>query len=234
MARQVDPWPGGLRSAQRAFSGALREAARAAGLRTRSGHVWGASGEFLYAAYPSMWRNAMRVSTSSNIKTLAMDDALWDVLGMRGNRDEPTSLRVNGAFTVPGLSLGPNGPYDLVEREHTPCAGEGDLPRVAREVVGRLRESSGALIESVGGDPGRFHELVLKGWPGVEDSHEGLYKCLAHICLGGRAHLEAARAMAASQEARRRDATFKFRVGGKGDATLVREWCERRLAGEGE
>jgi hypothetical protein len=80
MARQVDPWTGGLRPAQRALSKAPREAARAAGL----GHVWGASGEFLYAAYPSMWRNAMRVSTSSNIKTLAMDDALWDVLGMRG------------------------------------------------------------------------------------------------------------------------------------------------------
>lgn len=233
MARQADPWPSGVKSAQRTLTRELREAAHAVGLRMRSGYVWGASGGFIYDVYTSVWRNALRVSTTSDIKTFAMDDVLWDILGMPENRDEPTSLRVVGAFAVPGLSLGPGGPYDFKRRD-IPCAGEGDLPRVAREVVGRLQESSAALLASVRADPGLFHELVLEGWPGVEDSHEGLYKCLAHICLGGRAHLEAARAMAAAQEARDRAACFKFVIGSKGDATLVREWCERRLAGEGE
>ena len=48
----------------------------------------------------------------------------------------------------------------------------------------------------------------------------------------GKAHLGAARALAAAREAAAPDdGVFHYRSMGKGDATLVREWCERRLAG---
>lgn len=153
------------------------------------------------------------------VKTLRMDDVLWDILGMASNVTARTSLRATGAFSAPGWGL-------TEEPEaRVPVPSEEGFPGAVSEVVSLVDGLASDFLGSCGHDERRFYDFVL------ENGARGLSACLCHICLGGREHLEEAIEIAAKQDGHlARPGVFGFIIGDKGDAVLVREWCERRLA----
>lgn len=219
--------------AERAFRDALRREARPRGWRLTRYSVWREDGPFFLHA--TVLLEGLRPPTarvSLGAKTLALDDLLWDVLGMQGNSGAYHSLRAVGAFTASGLPL-------LADARRS-AEGEGEeaLGALAGEVMGECDRLSRDLLGSVGRDEAELYRRIVDA-AGPADRHgaDGLAACLSLILLGDVAG--AARRAAAREEAVRGEAagghrpSYAFGVGAEGDATLVRRWCERRLAGEG-
>lgn len=78
-------WPQGPRAADREFLAGLRAAARQRGLRVSQDAVWRADGELLVWCPLELSKARPLAMAYPKTKTLAMDDSLWDVLGMPGN-----------------------------------------------------------------------------------------------------------------------------------------------------
>lgn len=224
MAKRKDPWPSGKKAAHKRYRAALREARKLRGFRFTDDSLWRQEGEFFVKATTMTLNDRLGVFVSPDVKTLASDDILWDVLGFQSNKEAYVSLRATGAFTVPGARVGIN---EGCIAQNILIGGEGEIEELAEAVVEFVDDVSSAFLDSIGRDVRRYFELTSTGEPFLDNSHTLLYRCIAYIYLG---QYEKAIELADRQLAKLDD-MFKFGVGSKSDATLVKEYCERRLAG---
>lgn len=65
----------------------------------------------------TVWVDQVRSVAQMEVKPVALDPILWDILGMEDNRKSPLSLQVNGAFTT---SLLPQKEADVELAGDTP------------------------------------------------------------------------------------------------------------------
>ena len=220
MAHRYSCWPSGTKAADREFRSALRDIARARGWRLTGDDVWRVDGPFFEDAWFALVPTQPAVDFCAYVKTLRMDDVLWDILGMSSNSDERMSLRATGAFTAGG--------YLTVDREtvRLESPDEAALPGLAASVADRALSATEAFLGSIGFDEDELYRRILE--QGV-----GLTGCIASICLGD---LRGAMGIAKGYREKFPDKYdgFSFRIGERSDVELVIDWCERRLAGRGE
>ena len=230
MRDDTDVYPSGYKSFKRAFAGSMRGAARLHGFRFTSGEVWRIEKGFVGACTTIPCWEKMAIHTNPGIKALESDGVAWDVLRMSSNRRERESLHVTAAFSGPWLPL---DAFPL--KEDVPFGSEGDAPAVAEMIASSMAECLERALSAIGTQR-RFFELVRERCEreAREEGRDpaGFGYCVALIALG---RVREARAVAAPTAARgsQRD-LFTYGVGDKGDATLIVEYCDRLLAGEGE
>lgn len=230
MSKRLDPYPHGVKSARKELRVALRSEAKRHGYRFVDDYVWRSKNGFVTKGLGMPLNDRMGAFMTSGVKPLEADDILWSILGFESNKEERTSLRVTGAFTAPVLSA--NGNLGRMEFQFE---SESDIPSIASEMLDFLECASKEVLFSFDQDPKCYfarlaqendvpHNKALGAYA------QGLYRCIGLIGLSEyREALELAERQIATG-----DDIFKFGVGPKGDATLVKEYCERRLAEEGE
>ncbi len=87
----------------------LRPLLKPYGFKRIGGFVWKLEGELLFTMIPliktPVGDSKAVLGVNYGVKPLFVDDLLWDILSMEENKQKPTSLRVNGAFTVQAVPL---------------------------------------------------------------------------------------------------------------------------------
>lgn len=232
MAKRIDPYPSGEDAFWKALREAFRKEARARGFKFRSDTVWRVEDGFIVrASTVPMTLGGMGGRSKMSAKPLEADDLLWEVLGIEGDHDLPMSNRAAGAFIMSGIALG----GDSIGIKSFSIADESEVGTLAAAVIDDLEESSGVFLDSIDYDARRYFELLAE-MNNVPHNRslgayiQGLNRCIALIYLGDlKGALELAKRQIATG-----DDIFRFGVGSKGDATLIKEYCERKLAEKGE
>ena len=214
----------------KALYGACRKAAKNHGIRFTRFFFWGIKGEFFFSSCVLALPGLNGATVTPLVKPLLADEIAWRVLHMESNLDERMSLHATGAFQGPSLY-----PFDGGEEENEKmirASSELDLPELAESAAGYTVSAADHFIGSVGGSVEACFQKMVERFQSTEPSTNGFGLCVALIALG---RVREARAVAAPTAARgsQRD-LFTYGVGDKGDATLIVEYCDRLLAGEGE
>lgn len=125
-----------------------------------SGMVWTVRGDVLFILMPWLATppgdDRACVKVTCEAKPLYMDDLLWDILGFEENKKAPMSLRVNGAFALPGVP---------VYEEHRPLEVI-DSERVTAILNEELERFSGFLASVEGREMTWFRE-----WEGKQENY---------------------------------------------------------------
>ena len=76
-------------------------------LKKRDYMIWKVKDGLFFDMYSSVLEqdDICKCRVKAKVKPLWADDLLWDILGMSENKNEPLSLRSNGAFTVSGVTV---------------------------------------------------------------------------------------------------------------------------------
>lgn len=98
------------------------------------GMVWTVRGEVLFILNPWLITpprdDRAYLKASCEAKPLFMDDLLWDILGFEENKSAPMSLRVNGAFALPGVPVyEERKPLEVIDSEHVTALLSEELER---------------------------------------------------------------------------------------------------------
>ncbi len=82
----------------------IKEYGKILGYRTLKGYLYShMDDDFVTVIYKFV--NSSRLFYMIMIKKFSYDDIFWDVINMSDNKDQPISLRVNGAFTSPSIII---------------------------------------------------------------------------------------------------------------------------------
>ena len=75
--------------------------------KKRDGFIWHKKDDMFFVMYSIVAENEgiCKCYIKASVKPMWVDDLLWDILDMPENKNEPLSLRSNGAFTVHGINL---------------------------------------------------------------------------------------------------------------------------------
>ena len=76
-------------------------------LKKKDFMIWKAKGELFFDMYSSVLEQdgICKCRVKAKVKPLWVDELFWDIIDMSENKNEPLSLRSNGAFTVSGVTV---------------------------------------------------------------------------------------------------------------------------------
>ncbi len=92
---------------RRELKKAVKQVSRGTDWRSIEGGLYREASGWFVSARPSVHINAEKTDVRFEVKPMAVDPILWDILLMPENRNEPLSLRYNGAFVCqpPAFSI---------------------------------------------------------------------------------------------------------------------------------
>ena len=83
---------------------AIKQKAKAYGYKGINGWIFAKIGD-CFADSVSVVVNRTKLTHRIKIKKLSYDDLFWDIMNMSDNKLQPLSLRANGAFKAPGITI---------------------------------------------------------------------------------------------------------------------------------
>jgi len=220
------PYPRRFKEEERDFYAGIRALAKGNGWRFTQFYVWRAEGPFLVSAAMLLRRNVFGFEVDGCVKTLEEDDVYWDVVGMPGNKERPTSLHATAAFCADGLRIGmPEFPFPL----RGEVGSEDEIVLGAWEAFLGFAADAHAYLDSIGRDPDRYYDDLYRdnearGSDGRWDmalalACKGDYEGAVSICRGSIDSYD--------KDSPKYEAVRK-------NMGLIVTYCERRLAGEGD
>ncbi|WP_276352564.1 hypothetical protein [Cohnella caldifontis] len=79
------------------------------GFKMKSGFLYKRQGDFFFSMPVSVRynnnENGYSLSGSALVKPYDLDDLFWDIFEIPGNKKQPDSLRANGAYVAPSISI---------------------------------------------------------------------------------------------------------------------------------
>ncbi len=101
------------------------------------GMVWTVRGDVLFILSPWLTappgKDQAFFKVTCEAKPLFLDDLLWDILGFEENKSAPMSLRVNGAFALPGVPIyEERRPLEVVDSARVSALLQAELERFSR------------------------------------------------------------------------------------------------------
>lgn len=76
-------------------------------LKKISDYIWCKKDDLLFSMWSFVGENegVCRCYINANVKPIWLDDYLWDIIDMPDNKQQPLSLKIQGAFTVQGIKI---------------------------------------------------------------------------------------------------------------------------------
>lgn len=193
----------------RAAIQALATLAKGSGWKKKGPWLFRQQDGFLLVGRLQVWVNDLRSVASMEVKPIGLDPLLWDILGFEGNKKEPLSLQVNGAFTTSGL---PQCEADIEKAGDTP-------EQVAASFLAFCDAQAAVVLAGLRRTP--FLEQVRNHPNQVE---RGAYAITLVVALITEGHRAEARALAEDYAAERRRSTFGIISSGRSFHHHALDW----------
>ena len=96
-----------LRELKKAVNVLDKKLAKEYKLKKISDYIWCKKDELLFEMSSDVVENEgiCRCYIDARVKPIWVDDILWDLIDMADNKNQPLSLKINGAFTVYGIEV---------------------------------------------------------------------------------------------------------------------------------
>lgn len=209
------------KEASKAYANALRAAVKERKYRFTSDYVWKNSGEFFWNALNMLDWLKKGAKVRPYVKTIALDDILWDIYRMGSNKDERMSLRATGVFTSAGINIGETNKHGEF---FFPMDEKDTFESLAKKTVAYLDEEATKFLDSISWDEKKYYELYIEKKPRANDDYD-LEQLIARIALG---RVEETLAIAKKIQADDPERSLKH-GGCPTDVELLIQYCERLL-----
>ena len=153
--------------------------------------------------------NDEKICVTQEVKPMALDLILWDILGISENRSEPLSFRSNGAFTCSGLPI-----YE--EFLGKPNIGVSDAMIALRTIA----DSNEKLVQEVFSDT-NFSTLLAQH---PNQRERGAYAVTLVCSLIDDGHLDAAADLASAYESGELESCMHMSCKGVSFHCLAVDW----------
>lgn len=193
------------------------------GFKKVENYLWKQDHDFLIKADCFLSWTKKGINLWGSVKSLAEDSILWDILGMPGNKEQPFSLRIRGAFTSGGYILRPDGEN---KKAVIPIESDGELEKPVETALTLINEKAHSYLESIEYDPKKHFEALIASDDPLKTEPFTLKLLIVEIGLGNYQ-----KAYDLSKNALDKGIDIlHFGIGDKSDLELVMEYCERKLA----